>query len=517
MHDRIIAKNRLFAISDWIITHQAILLLALITGLGIFLRFYTLGSESIWFDEAASIYSAKHPLILMLMECVGGHRHPPLHFFILKIWIMLFGDSEVSVRSISAIFGVASIPLIFIIGKQLFSSRVGLIASFLLSVSVFAIYFSQEARSYAMLLFFTLLSFYLFIKIIVHRDTGKVYFFAYFIANTLLVYTHYFGLFVVASQLSYFILTRRCLKINGRLFWYAQAATGIVFLPWAVVFVVFSIPRSFSWGQPSLHDLLSTLASYSGYGDTNRYWILLGYGFLCILGILSWRIIKRRRPEEKLTNTSSLSKSNLSFNLTLLLLTVWLAFPIMFPFLISQLPLEVTGIYVTRYTISAFPAFLILVANGLGKLLSRKILYPLFVVILTGICLFSVTTLQNYYSQTGKEQWREVVNLIETSLQPDDVIVLNEWYFLKAIEYYSKTNLKTQEIESGFEEQEINQFKADDKQRMWLVQVEWGSESTRNYLEKVSDEHSLILIRKFVGIDVYLFDLNYLTTKTIQD
>jgi len=507
--ENITFKNHFHIIGIWIITHRILLLLSLITGVGIFLRFYTLGSESIWFDEAASIYSAKNPLILMLMECVGGHRHPPLHFIILKIWIILFNDSEAAVRSISAIFGAASIPMIYLVGKRVFSSKVGLIASFLLSISVYAIHYSQEARSYAILLFLTLLSFYLFIKIMEDRDIRKAYFVAYFIANTLLVYTHYFGLFVVASQLSYYFITRRYLKINERLFWYATGASGIVFLPWAVVFVVFSIPRSFSWEQPTLHNIISTLAAFSGYGDINRYWILLGFGCLCILGLSVRKMIKRRKPEENSVNVRPYAKFKMSFNMEVLLVVMWLAFPILLPFLISQIPLKMTGIYLTRYTISALPAFLILVANGIGVFLSRKILYPLFAVILIGITCCSVTSLQDYYTQTGKEQWREAVNLVEASIQPEDALVVNEWYFCKAIEYYSNNDLMTQGIESGSEEQAINRFKANGKQRIWLVQVNWGSKSTINYMETMFDENSLLLKQQFVGIDVYLYDLTH--------
>jgi hypothetical protein len=199
------------------------------------------------------------------------------------------------------------------------------------------------------------------------------------------------------------------------------------------------------------------------------------------------------------------------------LVIIWLAFPIIVPFLISQIPLEKSGIYLTRYTISALPAFLILIASGIDKLLNRKVLFPLFVLILIAISWFSAISIQNYYSQSQKEQWREVVNSIENSLQPGDVIVLNEWYFLKAIEYYSKTDLETQALEPGYEEQEIKQFKANGKQRMWLVQVNWGSKATKNYLDRVSGENSLVYKQQFVGIDVYLLKLNDLPLGTIRN
>jgi mannosyltransferase len=494
-------------LGKWIVTHRTILLLSLITGIGLFLRFYTLGSESIWFDEAASIFSAKQPVIDMLKACVAWQRHPPLHFITLKMWINLFGDSEVSVRMLSAIFGIASIPLIFLVGKKLFNDRVGLLASFLLSISSFAIYYSQETRAYAMLLFLTLLSFVFFIRIMKHQDAGKLYFIAYFITNTLLIYTHYFGLFVIASQLFYFILVKKYNKINTRSFWYAQIATGIAFVPWAVVFVGYSIPQSYSWPRPTLTSLVNTFGEYSGYSNV-RYWLLPILGFFCILGLHSWRQNFSQEQEENSFKTFHWGDLAVSFNRNVLLVLVWLAFPIILPFLISQIPLKSTGIYITRYTISALPAFLLLVASGMRIFLTRKALYPLFSVILIGITWFSGTGLQNYYAQPHKEQWREAVLLSQPLIQEDDVIILSNPSFIIALNYYYKGDVERLALNDGNEKDEIAAIIAQGKNRVWLYQGGWGSTNTRDYLLNTLGEKSLLLDKKLVGVEVYLFDFS---------
>jgi mannosyltransferase len=493
-------------VGKWISSHRMILILALITATGLFLRFYTLGTESIWYDEASSIFSAKSSLYVLLRRCVGLHRHPPLYFFVLKYWIVFFGDSETAVRSLSAVFGVASVPLTYIVGKQLFNSRVGIISSFLLSISAFAIYYSQEARAYSMLVFFTLLSFALFIKIIKDPQTGKPCYIAYFIANTFMIYTHYFGLFVVVSQIGYYLLTYRSLKINSRWFWRTQIFTGLAFLPWAVVFVGYSIPHSFSWEPPTLDSLADTFGKYSGYNNVSQ-WLVLFFGCLCILGLISRRRNIHRAEDPNAAIAARLGKWTVPFSWTLLLVLFWLVFPIIPPFLISQISTRVTGIYSERYTISALPAFLLLTGSGLEKLLTRKALYPLFAAALIAIIWFSSTGLQLYYSEPQKEQWREAVAFSQPLMQKDDIIILSNISFVTALNQYYKGDLERHVFDNARNAEELAAITAKGKHRIWLFQGIWGPTDTSVYLLKTIGK-SLIVDKKLVGVEIYLFDIS---------
>lgn len=442
----------------------------------------------------------------MLGGSLEWHRQPPLYFFALKFWIDLFGDFETAIRTLSAILGVASIPLVFFIGRILFNSRVGLIAVFLSAISYFQIRFSQEGRDYAMLVFFTLLSFFLFIRLIKLNRSGKWDFIFYCIANILLIYTHYFGLFVVAAQIFYFVLIRRQVNINGSYFWRAQLATGIVFLPWAIGLVLFSIPNSFSMGQPGLEALISTLRNYSGYISTS-IWLLLIMGCLCLTGLVYRRSIYHQgRIDDNIIEINSLNRT-IFLEWDVLLLLVWLVFPVVIPFLVSQIPLEMTGIYLSKYTISALPAFILLASKGLDVFLTKKYLHPVFISIILAITILSGIGLQDYYTTIKKEQWREAINQMEPLIQDNDVIILNQNYFSMAFDYYAKGRINTQAIPDGEETQIINLFKTEGKQRIWLVQGPWGSITTKEYMEKAFDERSLLLKEIYVGLEVYLFDL----------
>lgn len=493
---------------QWAKHNRTLLLLLLIVALASFLRIYHLGTESLWHDETASVYSSTKSIYIMLGGSLEWQRQPPLYFLALKIWIYLFGDSETALRSLSAILGIASIPLTFLISQKLFSNRVGLIASFLSAISYFLISYSQEARGYAMLVFFTLLSFFILVLLIKYYTPGKWPFIAYFISNTLLIYTHYFGLFVVFAQIFYFILCNRYLRINKRYFWYVQIATAIVFLPWAVAFIIFSIPNSFSMGRPGIVALVDTLRDYSGYGVAGT-WLMPIFICLCLLGIVTWEKTCHRKQTDP-AQIISIVKRRISFGYDALLLAVWLIFPIAVPFLISQIPLEITGIYRSRYTISAIMTFFILASKGLNVFITKTSLYFIFIIIILVTTFLSGVGLHAYYTTVHKEQWRDAVNLIQSRFRDEDVIVLNEAYFHMAFDYYSKGKLETQAVNNGEEAQKMHSLKVNGKQRLWFVQGPWGSTNTKQYLEEAFNNDFLLFKEEFIGIEVYLYDLRSL-------
>ena len=84
----------------------------------------------------------------------GSESNPPLYYVLAWGWAKAFGTGEVGLRSLSALFGAATVPLAYCIGAELANRRAGLIAAALVAVSPMLIWYSQEARSYALLVFF---------------------------------------------------------------------------------------------------------------------------------------------------------------------------------------------------------------------------------------------------------------------------------------------------------------------------------------------------------------------------
>jgi mannosyltransferase len=98
------------------------------------LRFYRLSGQSLWADEGNSVALARRGFVEIARR-TAFDIHPPLYYWLLKIWIAIFGDSEIGLRSLSAVLGVGVVYLIWLLGSRLFSRRVGLIATFIVAIS----------------------------------------------------------------------------------------------------------------------------------------------------------------------------------------------------------------------------------------------------------------------------------------------------------------------------------------------------------------------------------------------
>lgn len=120
-----------------------------IFGLATALRLHDIGAQSLWYDEGNSARIAERT-IRLIVEGAGADIHPPGYYLLLKFWRDVFGEREWALRSLSAICGVITVVVTWRIGR-LISTRMGLIAALLVAVAPFAIYYSQEARMYALL------------------------------------------------------------------------------------------------------------------------------------------------------------------------------------------------------------------------------------------------------------------------------------------------------------------------------------------------------------------------------
>src|SRR3989338_6308787 len=124
---------------------------------GLFLRIYDLGGESLWTDEGISIRVSNSDLSHIIKDRAINF-HTPFYFIILHYWILLFGNSEFATRFLSLIFGFCALFMIYKLGSLIFDEEVGIFASLLLTLSIFHIYYSQEVRMYSLLALLTLVS-----------------------------------------------------------------------------------------------------------------------------------------------------------------------------------------------------------------------------------------------------------------------------------------------------------------------------------------------------------------------
>jgi hypothetical protein len=174
------------------------LILVCIVALAAALRWHQIGVGSLWIDEGNSITLARLPWKPFFETLCRYEANQGIYYGLLRAWMRL-GDSEAVVRSLSALFGTAAVAGLYWLGRRLFGARVGLLASALLAVNVFHVWFSQEVRSYALVVFLTVLSLLLFVEAVEHPRRWGAWA-GYAVASVLAVYAHFFAALVLAAQ-----------------------------------------------------------------------------------------------------------------------------------------------------------------------------------------------------------------------------------------------------------------------------------------------------------------------------
>ena len=122
-----------------------------ITAVGFILRVWEIGAKGLWLDEAFSVWLGWKPLGELLSWLVNIDQHPPLYYTLLHFWIKIAGDNPDNVRMLSAILGTLTIPVMFLLGRRLIGTTVGLLAALILALSPFHVRFAQETRMYTTL------------------------------------------------------------------------------------------------------------------------------------------------------------------------------------------------------------------------------------------------------------------------------------------------------------------------------------------------------------------------------
>ena len=130
------------------------------------LRVLLLGNKGLWLDETFSVWLANHSVVDMLQWIARIDQHPPLYYLLLHYWIALNGDTPYTVRLLSALFGAATIPIIYLIGKRMSGVVMGLAAAVILALSPFNIRFAQETRMYTCLTFNAAVAIYALVRLL---------------------------------------------------------------------------------------------------------------------------------------------------------------------------------------------------------------------------------------------------------------------------------------------------------------------------------------------------------------
>jgi uncharacterized membrane protein len=162
------------------------------------LRFYRIGHSGFWFDEANASADMHYPLGKMLGLLPQNQTTPPLYYLIGWFWARAFGFTEVPLRSLSALAGIAVVPVIYVAGAKLISRRAGLAAAALAACNPFLIWYSQEARPYMMLVLLSAASLVAFASARERMSARALTVWA--VVSVLALATHYYALLVVVPE-----------------------------------------------------------------------------------------------------------------------------------------------------------------------------------------------------------------------------------------------------------------------------------------------------------------------------
>jgi hypothetical protein len=555
-------------------------LLLFVIAFGFALRVHRIDEKGLWLDEAFSVWMAQNTLSELMGWLVRIDQHPPLYYVLLHFWLC-FGDSAAHVRMLSALFGTLAIPVIFLVGRRLFGNGVGLIAAFILAISPFHVRFAQEARMYTLLLLNASLATLALVYLLTDRDASStpigrqlaglfrtrrmdstgtqedspqrrrgdlssirtdLAWLAYMLFTALTLLTHNTAVFfpiAVNLFVGGWIVQRRRSPAHGvdasqitsaqrppqptapstspslqnpttqrsvplsfsppslSNWLIAQAGAFLLWSPWLVPFVVqsigvyteFWIPAPTWWTvMRAVQDLLSAFWPYPGLMGA------LVWGAYALLIALGFRHL-RRRP-----------------SMMLFLLALFLT-----PFIGEWLVSLRRPIFSDRTLIwTTIPLYLLLAFSFVQLRFRPYIFAAMFV-----LTMIQGVSLQEYYNNFQKEQWREAAAYVAQHVQDDDLILFNAtWVQIPFDFYYRAYNLPTERrgvpvdlfergvLEPKMMESDLPRLRSlvHNRKRVWLVYShDWYTDPQKLIPTALEETFRLLDRRLFYGVELRLY------------
>jgi 4-amino-4-deoxy-L-arabinose transferase-like glycosyltransferase len=390
---------------------------------GFFLRFYNLGFNSLWLDEAATLNFAKLSFIDIWNLTAGGEYNPPLFHWV-EHFMLFFGTSEIILRFIPALVGFLTIPVFYLIGKEILDRNTGIIAATLLTFSPFHLFYSQDARAYSMVLFFMSLA--LLFYLIAFRTNAKKFWALFGIFSALAFWTHFYSAIIIGTIILFTLLIN-AKKLQGNIsdlkpILISLAAFVFLCLPLLIVTIPLFFVRTSSsptYGIQGISIVTESMQQFFGY---NVYSAIF-FSILLILGL--FQIFKSDKAKFILffviILTTFIVSWGLSYKMPMIPRYLIFMLPIMYCAVAASY-LPICRLFNNHSAVYAFIAVIILIATP-----------------------FMIT----YYSSFSKEDWRGFSKSIESMTKEGDIVVLAPGYISQPFDYYySNATDKTLEFES---------------------------------------------------------------------
>ncbi len=391
-----------------------------LTLVGAVLRFYNLGYNSLWLDEASTLTFAAQSIPAIWQAITAGEFNPPLFYWAEHI-MLFFGNSEVVLRFLPAVLGSLTIPLVYLVGKEFFDRNTGIIAAAAFAFSPFLVFYSQEARAYSMTLFFVTFSMVFYLRALKNNELKNWALFG--LLSALAFWSHFYARVIIGALILYalYALFPRILSSTreaGPLV-AAVGIFGILCLPLILVTIQLFAKRTASaptYGIQGPGLIISTFAQIAG-SELVMYLFLM----LFLAGIVQAFLLDKNKG---------------IFILTLTILTFLISH-----FLSYRIPMQ------PRYLIFMAIVFFITIALSYrlvsARIGCRGVVYGFIVLLL----VINAPLLLNYYSGYSKEDWRGFSGQLRQLTHEGDLVVVLPGYVSQPLDYYySNTSDQTLEF-----------------------------------------------------------------------
>lgn len=256
---------------------------------GFLWKIFFIDYRDICLDEPFTIFNAQKSVGEILRLSTSNEPTPPLFMLLIHFWIKLFGIGSFSVRFLPLVFNAFTVLFIYFTGKRFFSLWTGLVASGLFFFSTLHFFHGINTRVYSLVSLETAASLYFFLCYAENQKDRKALT-GLIISNILLVYSHYFGWFVILSQVITSFFYTRNLKMFFR-FMIPPFATVLGFIPMIPTMVKLFLKKSDhgTWlTPPRPSDYLKQLFRFLNQKEV--FWmivIVIGVGIIFTLIMVS--------------------------------------------------------------------------------------------------------------------------------------------------------------------------------------------------------------------------------------
>ncbi len=410
---------------------RALVLAAVLVVFG--LRVYRLGVQSLWYDEAVSAHVAAQG-IPELTRWTAEDIQPPLYYYALAGWTRLTGRNEWSLRWPSVVFGVLVVPALFVLGLRLAGRGAGIVAAWLAALHPLYVYYAQEARMYTLLVLLGVLAGYALLRAAIEADPRRAggWWAAFVAAAAAMLYTHYFGAFLL---LAYGVCFGGWWLARSRAWarlWPALVsalAIALLFAPWLPAMLNrYRVDRSYWAGELKLGEALRHVAVSFTAGapetmlEIDAVRLLPFFALALVVATVALAVDPRRRR-------------------ALVLGTVVLVVTLVSVLAVASR----TPKFSARYLLLASPAYLLILAGGIGALLHRtgprgrplgRATAAILAVLLVGAALAGV---RNWFTNPAftKAQWREVAAAVRAQRGADEPVLLVSGHAWPVWDYYA--------------------------------------------------------------------------------